>query len=141
MSAVKAWSKAGFPIKQMILGVPTYGHSFRVTPAHALNSSNNIMLYAPFNKSAQPTGDKWDATAGGVDECGNPNVVGGVFNFWGLVYGGFLTTNGNAASGIDYVFDNCSETVRTLSPFTNYPRSSLMSPFELSLSCTTPRRK
>jgi chitinase len=64
--------------------------------------------------------------AGGVDEFGNPNVVGGVFNFWALVYDGFLTTNGNAASGIDYIFNNWSETVRTLSPFRNYLRNSLM---------------
>src|SRR6266850_274670 len=48
-----------------------------------------------------------------VDVCGNPNVVGGVFNFWGLVEGGFLTENGIAASGIDYKFDNCSQTVRS----------------------------
>jgi hypothetical protein len=44
-----------------------------------------------FDKSQQPSGNKWDSTAGGVDECGNPTVVGGVFHFWGLIDGGFLT--------------------------------------------------
>lgn len=37
--------------------------------------------------------------------------VGGIFNFWGLIDGGFLTANGTAAAGIDYRFDSCSQTV------------------------------
>ena len=111
MSAVKAWSAAGFPAKQMILGVASYGHSFHVEKSSALDGSGNIQLYPPFDKSQQPAGDKWDGTAGGVDQCGNPNVVGGVYDFWGLIDGGFLTNNGTAANGIDYTFDNCSQTV------------------------------
>jgi chitinase len=79
----------------------------KVVPLHR----GNIQLYAPFNKGQQPPGDKWDSTAGGTDECGNPNVVGGIFDFWGLIDGGFLTSNGTAAKGIDYTFDNCSQTV------------------------------
>jgi chitinase len=46
----------------------------------------------------------------GVDVCGNSNVVAGVFDFWGLIDGGFLTADGTAANGIDYVFDRCSQT-------------------------------
>jgi chitinase len=56
-------------------------------------------------------GDKWDSTTSGINECGNPNVFGGVFNFWGLIDGGFLTADGTPASGIDYFFDRCSQTV------------------------------
>jgi len=59
-------------------------------------------------------GDKWDSTATGVDVCGNPNVVGGIFHFWGLINAGFLTKDGTVANGIDYTFDNCSQTVRAL---------------------------
>ena len=110
VSAVKVWTAAGMPSNQIILGVASYGHSFSVAQSSAL-ASGNIQLYAPFQKSQQPAGDKWDSTAGGTDECGNPNVVGGIFDFWGLVDGGFLTSNGTAASGIDYTFDNCSQTV------------------------------
>ena len=110
-SAVKAWTKAGFPIDKIILGVASYGHSFHVTPSAAYNGTGNIHPYVPFDKTLQPAGDKWDATAGGVDECGNPNVVGGIFNFWGLIDGGFLAADGKAAKGIDFVFDHCSQTV------------------------------
>ena len=120
MSAVKAWSGAGFPVHQIILGVASYGHSFYVTPSNGVDASGNIKLYASFDKSLQPTGDKWDSTAGGVDECGNPNVVGGVFDFWGLIDGGFLTQNGTAATGIDYTFDNCSQTVRVQNTSRDY---------------------
>jgi chitinase len=114
VSAVKAWTAAGFPSNKIILGVASYGHSFHVNQSDALDASGNIKLYAPFNNSLQPAGDKWDSTASGVDVCGNPNVVGGIFEFWGLIDGGFLTENGTAANGIYYTFDNCSETVRIL---------------------------
>ncbi|KAF8271823.1 chitinase [Lactarius quietus] len=120
VSAVKAWSTAGFPANQIILGVASYGHSFHVSALGASGNSS-IQLYAPFDKSEQPAGDKWDGTAGGTDECGNPNVVGGIFDFWGLIDGGFLTSNGTAANGIDYTFDNCSQT-----PFVYNPTSQVM---------------
>jgi chitinase len=112
VSAVKAWNTAGFPPTQIILGVASYGHSFRVEQSSALDASGNIQLYAPFNKSQQPAGDKWDGTAGGVDQCGNPNVVGGIFHLWGLIDAGFLQCDGTVANGIQYTFDNCSRTVR-----------------------------
>jgi chitinase len=111
VSAVVAWTAAGMPANQIILGVPAYGHSFSVNQADALDASGNIQLYAPFNKGQQPPGDKWDSTAGGTDECGNPNVVGGLFDFWGLIDAGFLTSDGTAASGIDCTWDSCSQTV------------------------------
>ncbi|KAH9168902.1 chitinase [Lactarius sanguifluus] len=121
ISAVKAWSTAGFPANQIILGVASYGHSFHVSNDSAVDASGNIQLYAPFDKSQQPAGDKWDDTADGVDECGNPKVTGGIFDFWGLIDDGFLTTNGTAASGVDYTFDNCSQT-----PFVYNPKSQVM---------------
>ena len=114
MSAVKAWTSAGFPASKIILGVAAYGHSFHVNTNSALDASGNLKPYPPFDKSQQPAGDKWDSTATGVDACGNPNVVGGIFNFWGLIDAGFLAEDGTVASGIDYRFDNCSQTVRAL---------------------------
>jgi len=113
VSAVKAWTAAGFPADQIVLGVASYGHSFHVNPTDALDASGNIKPYPPFDKSQQPAGNKWDSTATGVDVCGNPNVVGGIFNFWGLIDGGFLTDTGTVADGIAYKLDNCSVTVRT----------------------------
>jgi chitinase len=114
VSAVKAWTGAGFPASKIILSAASYGRSYHVTSSNAVDASGNIKLYSPFDKSQQPAGDKWDSTASGVDICGNPNTVGGVFDFWGLINGGFLTKNGTAANGIDYTFDNCSKTVGIL---------------------------
>jgi chitinase len=114
VSAVNAWTAAGFPSNQIILGVASYGHSSYVNQSSAIDASGNIQLYAQFDHSQTPPGDSWDSTAGGTDECGNPNVVGGIFDFWGLIDNGFLTSNGTAASGIDYTFDNCSQTVCAL---------------------------
>lgn len=47
----------------------------------------------------------------GVDQCGNPTGVSGTFNFNGMIAAGFLDSTGGPASGIDYRFDNCSQTV------------------------------
>ncbi|KAI0053163.1 glycoside hydrolase family 18 protein [Auriscalpium vulgare] len=132
MSAVKAWTGAGFPANQIILGVASYGHSFDVASSAAVSgSSGSLTLYPAFDKSQQPAGDSWDGTAGGVDQCGNPNVVGGVFDFWGLIDGGFLTSNGTAANGIDYTFDNCSQT-----PFVYNPTTQVMVSYDDATSFT-----
>lgn len=111
---MKAWNAAGFPSNKIILGVASYGHSFHVPTSNALDASGNLKLYPPFDKSQQPAGDKWDSQTSGVDVGGNPNVVSGIFHFWGLINAGFLTPTGRVASGIDYRFDNCSKTVRAL---------------------------
>jgi len=115
VSAVKAWTAAGFPASQILLGVASYGHAFHVSNTAATPSgsgNNTLALYAQFDAAQQPAGDKWDSTAdGGVDQCGNPNAVGGVFDYWGLIDGGFLNTDGTVAQGIEFTFDNCSQTV------------------------------
>ena len=113
VSAVKAWSNAGFPPHQIILGVASYGHSFHVNKSSALDAWGNIVLYAPFNNSLQPIGDAWD-TADGNDVCGIPKVFGGIQDFWGLIAAGFLTKYGTPAIGIHYTFDECSQTVCVL---------------------------
>src|SRR5258707_5082033 len=110
MSAVEAWTNAGFPADKIILGVASYGHSYHVNSSAAYDASGKIHPYVPYNETLQPAGDKWDIVSS-VDACGNPNVVDGVFHFWGLIDGGFLNANGTVAKGIDYVFDECSQTV------------------------------
>jgi chitinase len=114
-SAIQAWSSAGMPLDQIVLGVPSYGHSFYVSEEDAFVSGSKTVLatYPPFDKSRQPKGDRWDGGAG-VDACGQPVGIGGNWDYWGLIEGGFLDESGNVASGIIGNFDNCSQTVRTL---------------------------
>jgi len=114
VSAVKAWTQANFPANKIILGVAAYGHSFRVNRNDALDAAGNIKLFAPFDKNLQPQGDKWDSTAVGVDICGNPNVVGGIFNFWGLINARFIIFNGFPSIDVYHIFDECSRTVRPI---------------------------
>ncbi|KAG1765390.1 glycoside hydrolase family 18 protein [Suillus placidus] len=110
VSAVKAWTDAGIPANQIVLGVPTYGHSFTVAPSDAFTAGKKkLAAYPSFNASDQPLGDAWD-NAGGVDACGVYEGSGGTFNFWGLINGGFLTKEGKAADGIHYRYDTCSQT-------------------------------
>ena len=112
VSAVMAWTAAGMPVNQIVLGVPSYGHSFSVSPSDAFvdSSKTELVPYPKFNASNQPLGDAWDDT-GSVDACGVYEGPGGTFELWGLVDGGFLTANGNTAPGIFYRYDSCSQTV------------------------------
>ncbi|CAL1706107.1 unnamed protein product [Somion occarium] len=112
-SAIKAWTTAKMPSHKIVLGVPAYGHSFNVNASDAFECTTDdievLAPFPPFNKAQQPIGDAWDDGAG-VDKCGVQNGPGGNFDFWGLIDAGFLFANGTAAPGIDYRFDECSQT-------------------------------
>ncbi|KAF5383230.1 hypothetical protein D9615_004978 [Tricholomella constricta] len=108
-SAVEAWTAAEFPANKIALGIASYGHSFHVDAANALSSPGQLAAYPTFDKAQQPAGYKEDG-GGGVDQCGAPVGVGGVFDFWGMIDGGFLNADGWPADGIDYRYDNCSQT-------------------------------
>ncbi|KIJ18459.1 chitinase [Paxillus involutus ATCC 200175] len=111
VSAVKAWTAAGMPLNKIVLGVPTYGHSFRVSPSDAFvsGSKTELAAYPKFNAANKPPGDAWAGT-GGLDVCGVTEGPGDTWNFWALVKGGFLTSEGAPAPGIIYRFDSCSQT-------------------------------
>ncbi|KAL0957352.1 hypothetical protein HGRIS_001156 [Hohenbuehelia grisea] len=129
-TAVKAWTAAGFPPNQIALGVATYGRSFYVSATNALDNTHTISAFPQFDKAQQPRGDSWDTGDGTtVDQCGNPENASGIFNFWGLVEQGYLTSNGTAAAGIDYRFDGCSQT-----PFVYNPQKQTMISYDDALS-------
>ena len=116
VSAVAKWTNAGVPVNQIVLAVPSYGHSFSVNSSDAfVSGTKTLAAYPAFNKSNQPLGDVWDDTPS-VDACNNTQAQGGTFRFLGLIDEGFLTTNGTPAEGIYYRYDACSQTVRKPSP-------------------------
>ncbi|KAG6830483.1 hypothetical protein H0H92_000490 [Tricholoma furcatifolium] len=87
-SAVEAWTAANMPANQIVLGVPSYGHTFSASSSQAL-SGNTISLYSQFSGAGPNDGD---------------------YTFAQMVSAGLLTTSGAPASGIDYLFDSCSQT-------------------------------
>lgn len=121
VSAIAAWTNAGFPANKIVLGVGSYGHSYYVTKENALANAEPMLpgttlltAYPPFDSSKQPLGDSWDAVEpAGTDECGNPSAGGpsGIFNFRGLIDQGFLDQEGGPVLGMGYRFDECSQTV------------------------------
>ncbi|TFK49389.1 glycoside hydrolase [Heliocybe sulcata] len=136
VSAVKSWSAAGMPASQIVLGVASYGHSFSVASSAAQASGNqSLAAYPAFDKSAQPDGDAWSGDAtfvpGTLDQCGNPTTKSGIFDFWGMVDGGFLTSNGSVASGIMSRYDECSQT-----PYVYNPQTQVMISYDNAESFT-----
>ncbi|KIY73978.1 glycoside hydrolase family 18 protein [Cylindrobasidium torrendii FP15055 ss-10] len=125
VSAVKAWTSAGFPASKLILGLPGYGHSFSVQPEDAFpNGTDTLYPYALFNASIHPAGDSWDDAAG-VDQCGVETAQGGNIDFWALIQDGYLDESGDPVEGVPYVFDECSQT-----PFVYNETSNVMISFD-----------
>ncbi|KAF8165592.1 endochitinase [Crassisporium funariophilum] len=126
VSAVQKWTKAGIPLSQLVLGVPSYGHSFRVRKADAFVKGSNTTLapHPAFDGNDRPKGDSWDDGAG-VDVCGNAQLAGGNVNFWGMMELGYLNSDGTPKSGIAYRFDTCSQT-----PYAYNPETEIMVSFD-----------
>ncbi|EMD39774.1 glycoside hydrolase family 18 protein [Gelatoporia subvermispora B] len=110
-SAAKLWEAAGFPSSKIVLGVASYGHSFFVPASDAFTCAgcSTLKAFPAYDAAKQPLGDKWDNLTN-VDQCGAVSGPSGVFDFFGLIDGGFLNPDGSVASGIDYRFDSCSQT-------------------------------
>ena len=139
VSAVQAWTSAGLPRNQLVLGVASYGHSFLVNKSVALTKQGEVAAYPQFGPE-QPRGDSADDKPG-VDVCGAETGWGGLFNFWGLVQGGFLDERGQPLQGIHYRYDECSQTVCS-----GYGRSPsavglTQDMYTISRTFTTPPRK
>ncbi|KAF9466829.1 endochitinase [Collybia nuda] len=126
VSAVKQWNAAGIPLNQLVLGVASYGHSFRVRKAHAFKSGSSTVLasYPVFDSNDLPAGDSWDDPAG-IDVCGAQQPVAGNINFWGLIEQGYLNADGTSKQGIPYAFDSCSKT-----PYVYNPQTEVMVSFD-----------
>lgn len=107
VSAVEAWSSAGMPLNQTVLGVPFYGHSFDVSLP---TGTSTISSYPPYNPNGTKVGDRWDGD-GGLNVCGVLQGPGGIYDYWSFVEEGFLSSNGSVTDGIEYRFDECSQTV------------------------------
>ncbi|KAF9257953.1 glycoside hydrolase family 18 protein [Marasmius fiardii PR-910] len=111
VSAVKAWSGAGIPLDKIVLGVPMFGQSFVVNKNDAFESgsSTTLALFPKFDAKAEHVGDKWDSE-GGPDICGNVVGPSGTYSFSGLMDTGYLNTDGSVKDGLQFQFDNCSQT-------------------------------
>ncbi|KAJ6491331.1 glycoside hydrolase family 18 protein [Mycena vitilis] len=109
---VNMWTNASFPSNKIALGVPSYGHSFRVASSDALQSNGTIAMYPTVDRNSQPLGNSDSANYTITkDACGNPTGgPSGIFTFEGLIADGFLNSDGTAATGINYLSDPCSKT-------------------------------
>ena len=119
VSSVEAWIAAGVPAKQLLLGVPAHAKSFVLSAnPTAANGTWPASIpsspFPPYNPALQRLGDRWDGS--GLNVCGDMEGPTGTFTYWGLVEEGFIRSDGTPAEGIQYRFDNCSQTVRLLVP-------------------------
>ncbi|KAK6714995.1 hypothetical protein SNK04_005920 [Fusarium graminearum] len=108
--AVTKWNDAGIPLSQIVLGMPNYGHGFKVNATSAYNKNHKLNLYPAQNSTDRFQGSSWDNDPL-IDACGNPNPPGGTYPFWSLIKEAkFLDASGNPAPGIAYTWDKCSNT-------------------------------
>ncbi|KIJ63207.1 glycoside hydrolase family 18 protein [Hydnomerulius pinastri MD-312] len=134
VSAVAAWTAAGFPANQIVLGVPAYGHSYTVPASTAVTGTTTLNIYTTFDKTNIPIGDSWDPPTTEADICGNPpvgNGNSGVYNFWALIGDGFLNEDGSVASSMLSLYDDCSQT-----PFVYNPSNQIMVSYDNAQSFT-----
>jgi chitinase len=94
-----------------VLGVPSYGHSYNVSPTNAVDASGNLTTYPAFTKNA---------AGNTTDPCGNPEPVPDTKTFADLISEGFLNDDGTPASGVKYRFDQCSQTVSLARSWSSY---------------------
>lgn len=172
VSALANWTNSKFPANKLVLGVGSYGRSFNITPSSALSlwaaagsavspqgatapnrtSSQRANACQTFAKQAPSIeGSNWDGYEKS-DACGNPIPSGGIWNFWGLINGGYLTDKGKPASGIEYRYDACSQTVCFLllayrglvltmihQPYVYSPATQIMISYDDAMSFCTSR--
>ena len=63
-------------------------------------------------RKSHPSSIRWlNCVAAALPALMCVEVIGGIFDFWGLIDGGFLTADGTEANGIDDMFNRCSQTV------------------------------
>lgn len=113
-SAVKAWTAAGMPAEKIVLGVPSYGRAYGVTPSLAVGASTQgcgAILPFPTYTNATNLGDKWAGTGTMDDTCGNQLPAGNTYDFRFMIQNGILSADGTPSSNVDYTLDNCSQTV------------------------------
>lgn len=55
-TAVNTWIAAGFPPQQIVLGVPSYGHSYTVSSSTINGDAQELAQFPSFDKTKVPLG-------------------------------------------------------------------------------------
>jgi len=109
ISAVRLWTDAGMPRKQIVLAVAGYGREYRVRRSDAfMGGSSFLASYPPFVKNRE---DPRPCSEDRIDECALAPLVQGTVDFKRIIQEGYLDENGAPRLGIAYRYDDCSQTV------------------------------
>jgi chitinase len=125
ISAVRLWTNAGMPRKQIVLAVAGYGREYRVRRSDAFMGGLPFLAsYPPFVKTRE---DPRPCSEDRIDECALAPLVQGILDFKSIIQEGYLNKNGTPRLEIAYRYDDCSQTVsnglRTLSLYWGCSRS------------------
>lgn len=126
-SGSAAWISAGVPAHKILLGVPSYAHTFEVKDVGEELTTFYPEIDQERNKN-KTAGDAWDPpdAPSGVNECGDIGGPGGSLQYWGLIEQGYLAADGTPGrDDVQYSWDGCSQ-----SPFIYSPDDQLLISYE-----------
>jgi chitinase len=106
-SAIRSWTNAGFPARQIVMGIPAYGYVSRSSVNQLATRSDN---------STNPSASEYGNAVEIVSDDGGGD--GGQIQFAELVRQGALVRNSggdyDGAGGFERRWDSCSSTVSTI---------------------------
>jgi len=113
--AIKHWTSTGIPANQIVLGLPSYGHSFTLSSSKLsptkFSGKQESLLFQTATGIVPSSAEDGNGGDGGTDPCGNPNGPSGSWTFKELLKNNILSENGLKGKG-DYKrhYDNCAQT-------------------------------
>ncbi|SCV70916.1 BQ2448_3678 [Microbotryum intermedium] len=135
IQVVQTFKKAGVPVEKMVVGIPSYGHSYELvssTLKKQMIGRYTSQVYQ--NKTNRiPKGDKSDSNAPKTDICNVRSAsFSGTWTYNSLISEGLLSADGSKGlKGFTRRYDYCTAT-----PFLFNPKTKIMINYEDGFSAS-----
>ncbi|KDE09111.1 hypothetical protein MVLG_00826 [Microbotryum lychnidis-dioicae p1A1 Lamole] len=129
LQVVQTFKKAGVPVEKMVVGIPSYAHSYKLKSSTLKKQKIGRWTSQVYqNKTSTiPKGDKSDSNAPTPDVCNKRSAAySGSWTYNSLISEGLLSADGSKGlKGYTRRYDYCTET-----PFLFNPKTKIMINYE-----------